>query len=76
MPSEPRKLPVIQMKPIVGHHYRFSATRFPGRIYRCVSIEGDRIDLMIVKRDPSETIFDIAMDSTRFEANSTETDPP
>jgi hypothetical protein len=61
---------------IIGHHYRLNATRFPGRIYRCISIESGQVNLMVVKHDPSETIYDVAMDSVRFEANATETEFP
>jgi hypothetical protein len=64
------------MKPIIGHYYRLNATRFPGRVYRCVGIESGQVDLMVVKYDPIETVCDIAMDAVRFEANAAETDFP
>jgi hypothetical protein len=64
------------MTPIIGHHYRLNATRFPERIYRCVSVESNQVNLAIVKRDPGELVPDVSMDAIRFEANSTEIEFP
>ena len=62
--------------PIPGHYYRLTQNPYPGRVYRCDSVNGDMIDLAIVKLDESEVPERIAITDYRFATMAEETEKP
>jgi hypothetical protein len=63
-------------RPIPGHYYQLSATRYPDRVYRCDSVSNGLIDLAIVKPDESEIPERIAITDYRFATMAEETEKP